>query len=512
MPLNPNADRDFVNGYSLKSLPDQVHAYPHFYMGLKLDVFRHIRNLTLDFKHPISVISGSNRSGKTTALMAVACSHYNFKRPNVSSGTIERATWSSVVRFTSQDIQGSSWTYRVEYRTGNQVHSNTGSRSAVSNKWSGVAKKNRQIGRPTPAHPDGGRTVIFIDLNRINPGRHFSPRVFGKVRGLVGSPFADQVKINEYMSYILEDNYTIEQIAPAADSIIFKFSTTSQYSSFNTASGEDVLVNMLCQILGAPDGSLVLIDEIEVGLHPRIQRRLMDILYCISKDQHKQFILTSHAYAILDSVPAESRLFIDYTGGVFRCLPGLSTYEILTRMDCKAFPVASVYVEDDVSKKIVNRAISEHMMINPGFNRILRVVIVGSADRTFSFFDTRIATHVSEPNTSKPACVLDGDMENARSATGALKYPPQDGLFFHFSNQAPEKMLLAKYLVNNPNENLQYHLDHSNPHCLLQKMVDCGVAVDQDDAFNRCFNEYRHSVDGGQHFDQLKTFLVNLCN
>ena len=85
MPLKPNAAIDYVNGYLTKSLDNQVRDYPEFFTQLKFDVFRHIHDLTLNFQHPISVISGSNRSGKTSALMAIACSHYNFERQDVAS-------------------------------------------------------------------------------------------------------------------------------------------------------------------------------------------------------------------------------------------------------------------------------------------------------------------------------------------------------------------------------------------------------------------------------------------
>lgn len=510
MPLNPNAARDFVNGYSVKNLADKVHDYPDFFMELQLNVFRHIRNLTLEFKLPISVISGTNRSGKTTALMAIACSHYNFKRPNVNNGRMERATWSSVVRFTSQDIQGHAWAYHVKYRTGNNERISAGSKNAASSKWSGVAKKSGQIGKPTAAHPDGGRSVILIDLNRISPSRHLSKSYYNKSRQLPGGAFHNQAKVNEYLSYVLEDNYSVEQIAPAADSKIFKFNTASHYTSFNTASGEDVLVSILTQILDAPQNSLILIDEIEVGLHPKIQRRLMEVLYMVSKDEHKQFIVTSHAYAILDSVPTESRLFVETSAAGCRCLNGLTTYETLTRMDSEAFPVATVYVEDEESKMIVERAVSEVAATNVGFGRLIRVVVIGSADKTYNYFMTRKDSRQHEPNTSKPACVLDGDMENMR-ANGALKYPPQDGLCFHYSNLAPEKMLLQEYLANHPHAGLQYHFEQSNPHCLLQKMVEMGLALNKTDAFNLCFMEYRHSAGGAIHFESLKQFLIGLC-
>ena len=36
---------------------------------------------------------------------------------------------------------------------------------------------------------------------------------------------------------------------------------------------------MLLDIVEAPNNSLILIEEIEEGLHPKIQRRLMDVVF-----------------------------------------------------------------------------------------------------------------------------------------------------------------------------------------------------------------------------------------
>lgn len=59
--------------------------------------------------------------------------------------------------------------------------------------------------------------------------------------------------------------------------------------------------------------------------------------------------------------------------------------------------------------------------------------------------------------------------------------------------------------------NLQYHVDDSNPHCLLDKMVDLGIAANKDDAFDKCFGAYRNSDEGGEHFEVLKSFLEDIC-
>lgn len=513
MSLNPNSARNFVDSYIEKSDANKIQMFPNFFMGVTLNVFRHINNLSMMFKHPISVISGSNKSGKTSVLMTIACSHYNFERPDVANGAWKRATWSHLVRFTNHDAQIVDWEYHVKYREGNNQRIVRGYRNHISKKWGGAGKKEGQIGRPRNGHMHGGRHVCLIDLNRINPGRHLTTYAYAKARVAAAAAMQNKDEIREYLSYILETSYDVNQITEVADNKLYQFQVVGEanYSSFNTASGEDVLVNMLSQILYMPDNSLILIDEIEIGLHPKIQRRLMDVIYIISQKQNKQFIITSHSYAIIDSVPKESRLFIENIGGHFSCKSELSTYETLTRMDSEAFPVVSFYVEDDESKRIIEKAIDEINQTEIGFARLLRVIVVGSAPKTYGYFKTRQSLHNIEKLATKPACVLDGDMENKRDKNGNLEYPAEDALFFHYSSEAPEKMLVKFYIANNPNVNLQYHVDNSNVHCLFDKMVELGVAVDKREAFEKCFECYRHSNDGGAHFESLKGFLKDSC-
>lgn len=136
--------------------------------------------------------------------------------------------------------------------------------------------------------------------------------------------------------------------------------------------------------------------------------------------------------------------------------------------------------------------------------------IVGSADKTYRYFERRKALHQFEDKTPTPACVLDGDMEGKVDRNGNVMYPNQDGLFFHYYNVAPEKMLLGLYLAINPNANLQYHYDNSDPHCLMEKMVDEGLAIDKTRAFELCFTAYRNDVGGGAHFESLKQFLLRI--
>ena len=51
MPINPNSDKDHVNGYSAKPLENQVNMYPQFFSRIEFETFRHIQNLSVEFKN-----------------------------------------------------------------------------------------------------------------------------------------------------------------------------------------------------------------------------------------------------------------------------------------------------------------------------------------------------------------------------------------------------------------------------------------------------------------------------
>ena len=59
------------------------------------------------------------------------------------------------------------------------------------------------------------------------------------------------------------------------------------------------------------DGALILIDEVEAGLHPWVQRLLMLHLQQLALRNDLQIIVTSHSPTVLDSVPPSGRIFLD---------------------------------------------------------------------------------------------------------------------------------------------------------------------------------------------------------
>lgn len=72
-------------------------------------------------------------------------------------------------------------------------------------------------------------------------------------------------------------------------------------------------------------------------------------------------------------------------------------------------------------------------------------------------------------------------------------------------------MLVDEYLKVHEDENLRYHYNDSDNHCLLKKMVDLDLSTSEDDAFNLCWECLMNTEDGKNYFEELKKFLLNVC-
>lgn len=83
------------------------------------------------------------------------------------------------------------------------------------------------------------------------------------------------------------------------------------------SAGERAILR-LSQDIAQLKGALILIDELEAGLHPWVQQLLMAQLQQLALRNDLQVIVTTHSPVVLDSVPRNGRIFLerDQTGEV----------------------------------------------------------------------------------------------------------------------------------------------------------------------------------------------------
>ncbi|MCL2844294.1 MAG: AAA family ATPase [Chitinivibrionia bacterium] len=494
--INPNSDKYFIDSLDLSIASN----FPKFVKSIEFMSFRHITDLKIEFHHPISVVSGTNRSGKSTILMALACSHIEFKKQDVKNGKYRRHTWSDLMLFTRHDKQQEDWTYYITYKLGDkQPDRKRGQRKHTTKKWNGIGKKETQF---------KDRQVVFVDMDRILPARNFGNAVYWRAKNAQLSNISDNnaVRMQKYMSYVLEEKFTLNRVVSYVDKDVYKYTNSNEYSSYNAASGEEVLSNIIIDLVEADRNSLILIDEIEIGLHPKVQRRLMQVIYHIAKEDNKQFVITTHSPSILSSVPDKARVFIDKSyNGEFKTISNISINSALSRMDSESYPLVDLFCEDDTAKFIIEKAVSKIQDVgNPNFSELVNVIIVGSADKTYNCFQSHKNTYKFKKVKTGYACVLDGDMRSDS------RFSEDECLHFLYSDFPPERFLTDEYEKLNPNTSLRYHINDSNCHCLFEKMNELSVGTNKREALEICWGSFVNTPDGQAYFTELQSFIISV--
>jgi hypothetical protein len=78
------------------------------------------------------------------------------------------------------------------------------------------------------------------------------------------------------------------------------------YSEAFAGSGEFAVVRMVVDVLGAPERSLILLDEPEVSLHPGAQEKLMEFLFGPVKAKKHQVLMATHSPALIRPLPPDA--------------------------------------------------------------------------------------------------------------------------------------------------------------------------------------------------------------
>ena len=182
-----------------------------------------------------------------------------------------------------------------------------------SMRWRRTKRWNRSfMGRENATQPVRGVYLRTLS-NLANPS---------EVRGILSMSRLD--------SPPSEERLTASQVAFAQRMLPFRydevvrvvsrdknllFATQEQgvsYSELHMAAGERAILRLSQEIAQLED-ALVLIDEVEAGLHPRIQHLLMLELQQLALRNDLQIIVTSHSPVVLDSVPMHARIFLERT-------------------------------------------------------------------------------------------------------------------------------------------------------------------------------------------------------
>lgn len=286
------------------SLQGKKPHLPHFLSAIRLNGIRGLHDLRVSFDYPVSVIAGGNATGKSTVLFAAACA-YSVPSRRIS-GLRPSILFSDDhhLKLEDQENETKEVTIDFDYKIPEGERSMRWRRSKKG--W-----RRNYFGRKSTSQPERQvylRTLSDLDnSSRINAAIILSSR--SKFELEETHLTASQI---EFAHRMLPFKYTkVTNFSRGSRNLLFAAQENgATYSECHMAAGELVILR-LSQEITQLDGALVLIDEVEAGLHPWVQQLLMVHLQQLALRKDLQIIVTSHSPVVLDSVPSNGRIFLD---------------------------------------------------------------------------------------------------------------------------------------------------------------------------------------------------------
>lgn len=272
--------------------------------------------------------------------------------------------------------------------------------------------------------------------------------------------------IIDNMSYILQGDYThyksLKRLRNKTIAKEFKLKNTPYFSVFNNklvsqyrmSSGECLLVSLLHFIynsiirrsLPTDKPILLLIDEIELALHPVAITRLMNLLKGIlDKTKNLTIILTSHSPEVIKNIDPQNIYKLNNKDGMISvispCYPSYAIRELYSENDGYDY---TLLVEDRLAKIIVEKIINKN---NLNKSKLIKVVPVGGWENVIQLHKELLDNNILGIG-HKVVSILDGDVDESKLADykhyRKLRLPVK----------SIEKFLL-KILIQEPNWDLK---------------------------------------------------------
>ena len=274
---------------------------------------RGIQDLRVPIEYPVSVLAGPNGCGKTTVLFACACA---YRDPN--RGPKELAPSSLFPNFT--DGQRGPLSDAV-VETELEFHYLHGG-ERLSMVWRrGKSWSRSFMGRKGGRQPERGVYLRTL-ANLTNSSEVRSVLQLGRKQFQTETVepnlliFAHRVLPRRYR------NLSVISATSANDLLFAELGGAQEtsYSEFHMSSGERTILR-ISKDISHLENALVLIDEVDTGLHPYTQQQAMLELQRSALRRGLQIIVASHSPVVLDTVPPEARIFLDRdesTGNVVR--------------------------------------------------------------------------------------------------------------------------------------------------------------------------------------------------
>ncbi len=423
---------------------------------VRITNLRGIESLPFSFNYPVCVLAGPNGCGKSTVLFTCACA---YKVPGESARNFSPSQLFPNFASSQQGVRSD-----LAQQTELEFHYlYKGERQSM------IWKRGKSWSRTGP-HPE--RKVYLRTLaNLTSPAEVRGILQLGRKQVYTKNISSDLLLFAHRILPWRYQNLDLISGQSQRDLLFAEIDGSDEtcYSEFHMSSGERTIVR-ISKDISHLENALILIDEIDTGLHPYTQQQAMLELQRSALRQKLQIIVASHSPVVLDSVPPEGRIFLDRDESGHVCKEPLYRDIFQKSLYGQSQDRLSILCEDDVAEGLILGVLD---VINYQLGLRHEDIIVGK-NTGKNEFPSHIRTLGKFRKLTDFLVVLDGDsrtMENELKAV-AEEYGHQLQPLFLPGNASPEQWLWQT-LCEKPNCYATiFGLSEANMRKIFQRIAD----------------------------------------
>jgi AAA15 family ATPase/GTPase len=358
--------------------------YGKYLKKLKLNPIRGFADDTVVFDFPVTAVIGPNGGGKTTVLGAAACAYISVKpsRFFAKSGRLDDSmqNWKIVYELIDKDLNKRETISRTSKFTNFKW-----SRDHISRNVAifGVSRTVPASERPEFSKCASNKFSVSLD------------RIFNLEEAVILA--AQKILGKDLSGYgrITVDN------SGKVTLLTGKTEDGTQYSEFHFGAGESSIIKMIFDIEALPANSLILIEEIENGLHPIATIRMVEYLIDVALRKSVQVIFTTHSNEALLPLPAKGI----WSATNNRFFQGKLDVKSLRAITGQVDARLAIFVEDDFAKQWVESILATTSDLQHDEVQVHAMDGDGVAVKVNKYHN------LNPTKTYASICIVDGDSE-----------------------------------------------------------------------------------------------------
>lgn len=359
-------------------------------------ILRNIKNIReLFFPFPerkgVYVLTGSNGSGKTSLLTALS-------RLGKSNAFAHYRSNQLIDKYPNASVEYRTPTDSVTYVHGEQ-------------RWVPSPKRNNVLLSQFPFHDTRFVSTAgtrFFTQEQLGGGNVQFTSATNSIKKAMND-IMGTTKFND-LQYITIGVIRGRQRNPHRDNKLYVIKNPqTYYSEQNFSLGERLLLNTLEELENVSPHTLLLIDEVELSLHPIAQVKFYDFLAEKARDNNLCIILSTHSSTLIKH--AQNRIYLENNNGMVRTIENCFPAYILRTLSTEEDKTSDFifFVEDTMAKWYLEEAL---LYYHKQINRIRTYTIlpIGGYPEVVKFLQSFPSTGYNKRQTQ---AFLDADVRDA---------------------------------------------------------------------------------------------------